>query len=135
MEHRLELSADLSEVARMNAWLDELAGALGLEERIAGDIKLCLNEAVTNIVSYGHTEAASGRAAVSLQVLEDRVLVTLRDNGAAFNPLEAPEPPKPERIEEARVGGLGIKIMRDTASAMSYRREGGENALALSFDL
>ena len=119
----------------MNAWLNELSEELGLKESVAGDIKLCLNEAVANIISHGLTDKADGRAVVALGVLEDRAQLTIRDNGIAFNPLEAPEPASAERIEDAEIGGLGIKIMRDTASAMTYRREDGENVLSLRFDL
>ena len=127
------LGSTLSGIAEMNQWLDSLSAGLGLSPRLAHDIKLCLNEAVANILLHGFDGDQDGRLSVTLTVEPTGITALIRDNGPAFNPLDAPDFVPAEDIASATIGGLGIKLMRDTSDRMDYRRDGGTNELALSF--
>jgi anti-sigma regulatory factor (Ser/Thr protein kinase) len=74
--------------------------------------------------------------AVDITGTPKRLVVVLRDTGRAFNPLlEAPPPPVLKPIEDAMVGGLGVKLMRSFCSELTYRRAGGTNELTMGFDV
>ena len=51
------------------------------------------------------------------------------DDGRAFDPLCAPEADLGVPLEERRVGGLGIHLLRKLASEIRYHREDGRNHL------
>lgn len=132
--HHIELEISLGEVARLNRWLDEVAPALDLSTPLVLDIRLCLDEAVTNAISYGFEGQAAGRIRVEAKRQAERIVVTIADTGRLFDPLSAPLTEAPEDIEHAAIGGLGIKLIRSTADHSDYARQDGENRLTLYFE-
>jgi anti-sigma regulatory factor (Ser/Thr protein kinase) len=53
--------------------------------------------------------------------------VELRDQGMPFDPVRRQDPTKPESIQEATIGGLGIFMVKRSMDAFDYRREGDAN--------
>jgi anti-sigma regulatory factor (Ser/Thr protein kinase) len=126
---RLQLEADLSEVARLNDWLAGLFAAGGIPESAAQAAKLCLNELVANTILYGYPDGRAGRIDVSLAPAEGALRVTIEDDGIAFDPLAAPEARPMTGLDDARIGGFGIKLFRESSHSAGYTRSGGRNRL------
>jgi len=61
----------------------------------------------------------------------DRVTVTLTDDGSPFDPLAAPLPDTALSVEERRIGGLGIHLVRQMMDEVSYQRRGERNVVVL----
>jgi anti-sigma regulatory factor (Ser/Thr protein kinase) len=55
------------------------------------------------------------------------------DNGRQFDPTQVPPPSMPASLAEAKIGDLGIHLMRSFASGMHYERRDGCNRLTLQF--
>src|SRR5262245_60920868 len=65
---------------------------------------------------------------------EDQTLIArIEDNGGAFDPTQVPRPPVPASLAEAKVGNLGIHLMRSFASGMHYERRDSRNRLTIRF--
>ncbi len=126
----IELDVKLGEITRMNAWLLQNFGEAG---GLFDKIKLCLNEAVENVIRYAFDEASEGRIRVSLGMRTGCIGFELCDNGRLFNPLEQPEPQKIHDLETAQIGGFGIALMRDVATSLEYRHRNGDNVLTAWF--
>jgi anti-sigma regulatory factor (Ser/Thr protein kinase) len=59
---------------------------------------------------------------------EDRTLVArIEDNGSPFDPTQVAPPPIPASLDEAKVGDIGIHLMRSFASGIHYERRDGTN--------
>lgn len=56
--------------------------------------------------------------------------------GVPFDPLSHPEPKAPACALDARVGGLGIPLVRRLSESLSYERADGRNVVraSLSWD-
>lgn len=93
---------------------------------LAFALRLCLEEALANIVMHGGMERG---AAISASLAEEPGLLTLKisDDGASFDPVTAESP------KEAVIGGNGLILLRRYSSTMSYEREDGRNHLTLTF--
>ena len=63
---------------------------------------------------------------------DDRVIVTVSDDGTPFNPLLRAAPEAGLSLEDRRVGGLGIHLVRHLADDISYRRLSDKNELTLT---
>ena len=50
---RVSLNLTAADVSRFNDWLDDKCAKSGLDTTLAADIKLCLNEVLANLMSYG----------------------------------------------------------------------------------
>ena len=131
MVHRISLRGDLAEIARLNDWLAARFAEGGLPDAIAGDLRLCVNEAVANTIAYGFEGRDDAAIELRLEMSATGARAVITDNGMPFDPLEAPVATRIEGIETARIGGFGIKLIRETASALDYRRAGGRNALTI----
>ncbi|MCI5077057.1 ATP-binding protein [Oricola sp.] len=134
MSRRLELRAELADIARLNDWLKDRFDEAGLPPERAGPVKLSLNEAVTNTITHGYPEPESdGEIAVELDIGEDIITALVVDDAIAFNPLDVPEARKIESLETAQIGGFGVKLMREMSSGMAYERIDGRNRLSMTF--
>jgi anti-sigma regulatory factor (Ser/Thr protein kinase) len=96
-------------------------------------VQLCLEEAVANIIMYGATRDDRLEIAVELERNGGTLVARIEDNGRQFDPTRAPPPAVAASLEQAKVGDLGIHLMRSFASGMDYERRDGRNRLTLRF--
>ena len=90
---------------------------------------LACDEALTYIVNYsGATELA-----FSCGKTENSLRVTFSDNGIPFDPTAAARPEK--SFDELDSGGMGLEMIRQSASGMHYERRRDRNELTLDFAL
>jgi serine/threonine-protein kinase RsbW len=132
MPYTIVVQAELSEIARIAAWSDAFAAECKLPPRTLFALQLCLEEQVSNIICHG---VPDGAIRLALELAGDTVVATVEDHGAGFNPLDAPAPEKPQSLDDARVGGLGIHLLRKFATAVDYERRDEINRLTLRFAL
>ena len=127
----LVLKRELGELGRLGAWVHTIEKQIGLVPDVAFALELCLEEAVANIIMYG--DAASGDIRVTVQRSEPGVVVRIEDNGWQFDPTAAPTPVRPQSLEDASAGNLGIHLIRRFSTGMRYERNSGLNTLTLTF--
>ena len=132
MAARLQLDADLAEVARLNDWLAGIAAAADVPGAAAEAAKLCLNELVANVILYGYPDGRAGRIEVSVAPEAGALRVTLEDDGIAFDPLAAPVSAPLDGLADDRIGGFGIKLFREAARSAAYERSEGRNRLTFT---
>jgi anti-sigma regulatory factor (Ser/Thr protein kinase) len=130
--HRLTLRNDRAEIARMMTWLDDIVAPLGLSPRTAHSLRLCLEEAVTNIVIHAFEPYTVHDVQISLWHDDTGLHAELIDDGRPFDPLSHELPAAPKDLQSAHIGGLGIKLMRSFAERIAYQRCGKFNRLTLS---
>ena len=111
-----------------------------LSARAVYAIELVLEEVLSNQFKYAFAgaEGVEGVAAgaaepvgLSVNVTANRIELLFEDRGMAFDPLQAPAPPSARSIEEARVGGLGLSLVRQYTHLAHYERRDGGNRLTL----
>jgi anti-sigma regulatory factor (Ser/Thr protein kinase) len=98
----------------------ELAADLGAEEDVVDDVRLCVSEAVTNVVRHAYT-SPEGTLLVRADVVGDELVVVVRDRGIGMS-----------RPGERHNGGHGFHILRQLTklSVASSPREGTEVRMA-----
>jgi anti-sigma regulatory factor (Ser/Thr protein kinase) len=57
------------------------------------------------------------------------IVLVYEDDAGEFDPTRAEDPVLPRAIEDAKIGGLGLMLVRKVASGMQYKRENGRNTL------
>ncbi len=112
----------------MNAWLQDVFDGAAVPDAAAEAAKLCLNELVANVILYG----GATRIGLTMTVEDGRLRMTVEDDGAAFDPLAAPEVAAMTGLDDARVGGFGIKLFRENSHSARYERSGGRNRLSFT---
>jgi serine/threonine-protein kinase RsbW len=131
LSDRLVIGNDLSELRRMTEWLRTSCNAAGIPKDVVYTLDFCANEAVANIISYAYDDPGPHNITLELHEAEQGARLVISDDGKPFNVLAAPEHRLPENIEAARIGGLGIHLIRRLITDCEYRRAGGFNVLSL----
>lgn len=127
---RLVLRNDVAELERLAGWIERFTGQ-GTSPDVSFAVQLCLEEAVANIIMYGGADAIV--IAVELERDYGTLVARIEDNGRQFDPTRAPRPVPAASLDEAKVGDLGIHLMRSFANGMDYERRDGRNRLTLRF--
>ena len=131
---RLVLRNDVAELQRLAGWIEGFA-QYSISSDVSFAVQLCLEEAVANIIMYGAARDERLEIAVELELERNGATLVARveDNGRQFDPTRAPPPVVATSLEKAKVGDLGIHLMRSFASGMDYERREGRNRLTLRF--
>ncbi len=134
----INLRDDMQELARLRDLVDALGRKQGWSAQVLGDVQLALEESATNVIHYafrtgGAAPALAGEHefAVRLDCTGEELTVELEDDGPPFDPLALPPPDFESPLEEMRVGGWGIHLVRQVMDETAYRRQDGKNLLIL----
>jgi len=129
---RMTIGADLGEVARVNAAFAEFADAHAVPASIRRSMNVVLDELLTNTVSYGFAGRERGEVTIDAELGADRLTVTLTDDGKPFDPFDMDAPDTAPPVEQRRIGGLGIHLVRRMMDEVSYHRRTDRNVVTLA---
>jgi serine/threonine-protein kinase RsbW len=107
---RLTIPARPEYITLCRLALTGLARVRPLSDEVLADLKLALTEAASNSVRHAYGNRDVGVVEISYELLPDRLVIEVRDDGEGFDPAEAEGAP-----EELSEGGLGIAIIRAVA--------------------
>lgn len=94
-------------------------------------VHLALEELVLNVMDYGYDDDFSD---IEINIISNAESVTMEivDSGKPFDPLhDAPEPDLDASVNERRIGGLGVHLVRTLMDQMHYKRENDQNRLTI----
>jgi sigma-B regulation protein RsbU (phosphoserine phosphatase) len=149
-ELSLTMTNSLTELPRLQQFVEQLAERYGIADDVAGQLNLALEEAIVNIINYAYPPGESGAirltAACSDKLLtannheepsaangHGRTLtLTIEDNGKPFDPTAVPEADTTLPLEQREIGGLGIFLIRNIMDTVAYRRLPAANRLILA---
>ncbi len=127
----LELKNNLKEIGTLINSFESFAEKFSLSKSVVNDINLCLEELVTNVISYGYNDQDEHIIFVDISFINDAINICIKDDGLEFNPLEQAEPDINQPIEERKIGGLGIHLVKNLMSDLAYKRENDFNILTM----
>ncbi len=88
----IEVANDLGELSSIRARVDAFGTRNRLQSDVVFDVKLVLEELLTNTISYGYEDDDAHVIEVSLDLGGESLRVTIVDDAAAFDPRSAKEP-------------------------------------------
>jgi phosphoserine phosphatase RsbU/P len=130
-ELQFTLKNRVAEIARLGERLGEFAAVHQLTPSVLSDLNLALEEAVTNIISHGYSDHREHEILVRIRVESGAVIVELKDDARAFNPITAPDADVTTPLDERTAGGLGIHLMRKLMDEIEYQRLEDGNLLIM----
>lgn len=125
------LRNETAEIGRVAAELDQVFAESGLEQDLAADLQIALDEILSNVVNHAYPGRGTHEISVRLRILSHQVIVEVTDAGVAFDPRKAPTPAVGESLEDREVGGLGIHFVLNLMDRVEYERRNGYNHLQL----
>jgi serine/threonine-protein kinase RsbW len=126
----MTIESDSTRIPAVSASLEEVMHAHGFSTDDILDTQLAVEEAITNIINHGYKNAG-GEIAIYCRINGNQTEVRIRDDAPRFDPLSLPEPELDGTIENRKIGGLGIFLVRQVMDEISYRYENGQNILVM----
>jgi anti-sigma regulatory factor (Ser/Thr protein kinase) len=121
----------VAEVPLLAEWVEQLGEELGLEMPEVFQLNLALEEAVVNVMNYAYED--SGLIDLSAKVVDSEIIFVLEDSGKAFDPTKVDDPDITLSAEDRDIGGLGIFLVQQLMSGVTYSREDGKNVLTMIY--
>ena len=131
MEKSIVLANDISEIGRLNEFVEEIGEDFSLSPEVVFNLNLVLEEAVVNIINYAYPKEEHERIYLSAKLREGSIVLVLTDTGKEFDPTMAPEADITLSADEREIGGLGIFLIRQIMNEVKYERIEGKNVLTL----
>ena len=129
---RFSLRNDRTEIPRLAREIEAFAEAGGIDPADVGHLQLALEEAITNTMDYGLPVGGVYEIDVRATVEDGLVEVAVEDDGVAYDPMvETPEFDPDQSMEERRIGGIGVHLVRTLMDEVNYLRVGDRNRLTV----
>ena len=126
-----KLKNHLSELDALCRKLEKFGRRLGLSKKSVFQINLALDELFTNIVSYGYPDRDTHWINFALSHENGTVIIRVEDQGLPFDPASIDLPDLQKTIENCKIGGLGLHIVRKLVDDIVYERCGEKNITTL----
>lgn len=130
-ERRTRVAGETAQLPRLSSFLREFWADAALPPAAAYAFQVALEEVFMNVATHGAPEGRPAEVAVSLRHDDGQLVLLIEDDGPAFDPLTLPQPNVHAPLEERRIGGLGVHLIRQLMDAVSYERDGACNRLRL----
>lgn len=107
--------------------LEEYLQQTDLAQETVLELRLISEEILINTVSYGYQPGAKDTLQVHISQVDQCLILEFRDKARPFNPIEA----EVRDLEDDRIGGWGIHLMKELADSLEYAYRDDQNILIM----
>ena len=128
----ITIKNSLPEIEKVVQGFETFADGQGLEVKIRREIKMVFDEMLNNIISYAFRQEEKHEIKIRVELTKACLTVVISDGGIPFNPfgLESPDTKLP--LEQRKIGGMGIHLVRKVMDEVLYQRKIEKNVVTLT---
>lgn len=128
--------AKIENIALVTDFVNSILEKNECSMKVQMEIDIVIDEIFSNIAYYAYAPG-SGEATVQVKIEDSpkRMELVFIDRGIPYNPLENKDPDVTLDIEERKIGGLGIFLVKEMMDEVLYEYVDGQNILKLIKDL
>jgi serine/threonine-protein kinase RsbW len=112
------ISSQLKELNRIEQLTEKIAKKLDFSEDQQDNLAIAVTEAVGNAIVHGNKKDPHKKVYIAFQLGEDRVEVSVRDEGEGFDPDTLTDPLDPNNL--MKESGRGIFILKSLMDDVSF---------------
>lgn len=119
-KRRIVAPARHDQLARLASFAAAAAAEVGFDEVQINRIELAVDEACSNIIDHAY---GGQRGEIEIEVTGERdrnLLIVITDQGKPFDPGSVEEYVPTASLDDAKVGGLGLHLMRQTMDQVCF---------------
>ena len=132
----MNIASDTRNLDKVRRFVSQFLGERRVCRRHIDEIKLAVDEAVTNIIEHAYQFHEGKKIYIQLKLNGNRFCATLHDRGGSFAWEKVPQPDLEKYVVEERDGGLGVFLIKNLMDEVIYRqKEGGYNEMVMVKDL
>jgi len=115
----------------VESFIDNAKEKYDLNDDIYGNIMIAVTESVNNAILHGNKGDRSKNVFLTLNLDDNSIKFTVKDEGEGFDYQNLPDPTAPENIDKP--GGRGIFLMKNLCDDVKFDNKGA--SIVLSFYL
>ena len=132
MRKELRIKNQISELERVNQFIEEIGEELGLSMELQMNLNLVMEEMVSNVIFYAYPEGADAEIELLAKSDGKELTFVLSDQGREFDPTMREEADPNVNPAEREIGGMGIFIVKNIMNHVTYQRLEGKNLLTMT---
>lgn len=121
----------IAEIDRAFDSIAQFSRKNNVPDKIIFILHLILDELLTNIISYGYSDDSSHQINVHYALKEGQFTLEIEDDSNPFDPTSAPKPDTETTLEDRKIGGLGIHLVKNMVDSIRYYSAEGKNHLVI----
>ena len=127
----LSVKAELDKLQVVRQFINQAGSTLGVSDEAMGDLRLVIDEAVTNVIIHGYGDL-DGTVELQMKADGDAVTIRIRDRAKTFDPGHVNAPQLDTALKDRPFGGMGIFLIKKmTDEAEFLPLPGGGNEIRL----
>ena len=103
-------------------YVDEFSANHKIDEEVYGNLLIATLEATNNAITHGNKLEESKNVELNFEIDENKVLLTVKDEGPGFDYKNLPDPTLPENIEN--MSGRGVFLMSMLSDLIEFDNNG-----------
>ena len=128
----ITVEAVIKNAPQVTAFMDDILASMDCSMKAQMQLDIAVDELFSNVAYYAYAPE-TGPITLQIDAPEDgRVVLRFIDEGIPYNPLEKKDPDTSLGIEERKIGGLGIFMVKKTMDEMRYEYRDGKNIVTLT---
>ena len=128
---KITLPAVVDSIEKVTEFVNDRLQKSNIPQKIQTQIDVVIDELMSNVTKFAYRDGKNGDISVEMEVNEEEIAMTFRDSGVPFNPLEQADPDVNAPLEQRKIGGLGLFLVRKTMDKLNYVYENGQNVLTV----
>ena len=108
--YRMVIASDLRNVQRVEKVTEKIATYMNFSDEDKDSLAIAVTEIVGNAIVHGNKKNIDKKVTIDFEYKDDKIMVTVEDEGAGFNEKEIANPLEPENL--LKESGRGIFIVR-----------------------
>ncbi len=130
---RIIMRNEMSEVSRMRTFFESVCTEHGIDKETFKMLNLAVEEWVANVINYAYPNGTRGHVELTAKVVEGVLTLVVKDHGVAFDPTKHEDADVEASMDERKIGGLGIYLVKTIMDTVQYERSAdGYNVLTLT---
>lgn len=132
--NRLEFSiiSEIGNIVKVENFIDHFTEFYRVDPVTFGKVSMSVIEAVNNAILYGNKLDISKHVRFIVERKDDRLFVTIKDEGQGFDFNNIPNPTLPGNIEKA--AGRGLFLMKTLSDEIIFEDNGSKVTLIFNLN-
>lgn len=128
----LQISNKIPEIEKVCNSITTFSRQHSIDEKIITNLYLAIDELLTNIIRYGYRDEKEHTINIRYSIENELLTLQIEDDSYPFNPNDAPLPDLTADLQNRKIGGLGIYLVKNMMDDVKYITQNGKNILTLT---
>jgi len=122
MNERLKISSKTDSLHLVEKFVDDFSASCNIDHDVYGNLLIAALEAANNAITHGNKLDEKKQVEIVFEKDEQKILLTVIDEGPGFDYNNIPDPTSPENVEN--MSGRGVFLMSKLSDVIEFENNG-----------